>query len=234
MNKFKKVKKLSVVGFFVLISVLLISCLDSDDQNYLNTQNSAWVAVINASPGSSELKFYNNGTSLNSSSLEYGDFLGYFNQNKGSAAFTVRDGNSLDLDTLNMDLMQDFYYSVFAINTSDNLELITYIDNHNAVSSDKSLIRFIQLSPNAPSLKLLIENEEQDLGTYLFKQASPFLEVNSGLNRKFHLVNTETDEIVFTKEITLGNGKVYSIFSKGIFDSSEENLNLNIQSILLQ
>lgn len=227
-------KKLHLIGIVALISVLLISCLDTDDQDYIDPNNSAWIALINASPGSSDLKFYNKGTALNSPELAYGGFYGYFNQIKGAASFTVRKQGSEDLDTLNMNLVADNYYSVFAIDTPQELQLISYIDNHSAAPAGKSLIRFIQLSPDAPKLKLLIENEDQDLGTYLFKEASPFMEVQSGVTKNFSLVNPETDEVIFTKKITLNNGKTYSIFSKGLIDTSEDNKELDIQSILLQ
>lgn len=227
-------KNLKLVGILVALSVVMFSCLNTDDADYVNPEDSAWLAFINASPGSQGLKYYDSGILINTPKLNYGTFHGYVNRNKGVSKITVRMESSLDLDTLEMNLVKNSFYSIFAVNTPDSLELVSYLDNHVAAESGKSLIRFIQLSPDSPSIKLMIEDEEGSLGTYAFKDASAFINVNHGVSKKFILINAETDEILLTKELNLGNGNSYSIFSKGLVNTTDESKALDIQVITLQ
>lgn len=228
-------KNLKLFGILVAMSALVYSCINVDDDgNYIDSENSTWLAFINASPGSESLKFYNNGSSLNVPSLTYGNFYGYLQQEKGAASLTVRTSTSNDLDTLNINLSSNTLYSIYAVNTPDHLELISLIDNHEDTPPGKSSIRFIQLSPDSPALKLEIEGEEGSLGTYDFKDSSAFINVNFGIDRNFILRDAETNEILFSKEISLGGGKAYSIFSKGLLSSTLDDEKLDLQVITFQ
>lgn len=234
MKKEKKVKNLKLIGILVALSAVMFSCLNSDDNGFGNIEDTSWLAFINASPGSESLKYYKNGNDLNTPILNYGGFYGYLSQKSEPTMYTVRTGTSNDLDTLNLDLGQNVYYSIFSVNTPDHIELISYIDNHENAPSGKSAIRFIQLSPDSPPLKLLVEGEDADLGIFPFKQASTFKHVNHGVDKKLFLINSETEEILATKSISLGSGKSYSVFSKGLLNTTDENKKLDLQIIPLQ
>ena len=227
-------KNLKLVGILVALSAVMFSCLNSDDNGFDSNVNLSWVALINASPGSESLKFYKNGNELNMPTLNYGGFYGYLNQESVSSMFTVRKGTSSDLDSLTLNLSPETYYSIFSVNTPEQIELISFIDNHENAPSGKSAVRFIQLSPDSPPLKLLVEGEDADLGIYSFKQASTFKHVSQGVDKKLFLIDSETDEVLVTKDISLGSGKSYSVFSKGLFNTTDENKKLDLQIIPLQ
>ena len=107
---------------------------------------------------------------------------------------------------------------------------MAYLDSPSAPSSQlKTKIRFIQLSHNTPSVKLVIEGVEGDLGTFNFRNASSFMEIDRVNNRNLHLIDSETQDTIFTKNVTFNGGSTYSIFSEGIFGSDDENIDLDIQ-----
>lgn len=236
LNNYKmklELKKLGLIGTFLFSGVFMTSCLNNDDGSIVPDQ-SGFVVFINASPESNALKFYADGNVVNMPALDYNEFYGYLYQEVGEKNYTVRTG-STDLDTLVLDVELNRFYSLFAVNTSDSLELVAYPDNVPPISNpSRASIRFIQLSHNAPMVRVGIEDIAENFGTFSFKQASSFLEINQAINKKLFLVNSETNDTVFTKTVTLEGGKAYSVFSEGIFDSENENIDLDVKILPFQ
>lgn len=224
-------KKLVLAGTFLFSGMFLSSCLNDDVGSGISDQSGLMV-FINASPGTNGLKFYADNNPIYMPSLDYNQYYGYVYQRIGNTDFTARTGGT-NLDTLSLNIELDQFYSMFAVNTAENLELVAYEDNIPSISgSSKNLIRFIHLSHNAPSVKVGIEGINENLGTYHYKQASSFLETNRVFNKKLFLLNAETNDTIFTKNITLNDGRAYTIFSEGIYESENEDQDLDVQLLL--
>src|SRR5690606_8792563 len=101
--------------------------------------------------------------------------------------------------------MKDRRYSIFDVNEFENLELLAYEDVLVAPATGKASLRFIQLSPDAPNLTVAIEGIETSVGTFSYKQASPFSQINELINKDMYLIDPETQDTLLTKEISLKN-----------------------------
>src|SRR5690606_23939038 len=110
----------------------------------------------------------------------------------------------------------DRFYSVFAVNTPGNTELIGFEEQFIVPNTGKAAIRFFQLSPDAPTLKVSISGETANLGTYEFKQASGYMEINEVLNKKMYLIDYNTNDTIFSKNMNFTNGRLYSVVAKGL------------------
>lgn len=231
LREIKKIKNVSKAGVLAIASLSLTSCLNNDDEGIIEPENAGYVLFANISPGSSGLRLHANDEVFNNNALSYNQFYGYAPVEVGSKSLTVRTASSsTNLDTISLNVELNKFYSVFAVNTPENTELLAYLDNPSSPSSQlKTKIRFIQLSHNTPSVKLAIEGVGGDLGTYNFRNASSFIEIDRVNNKKLYLINSETQDTIFSKSVSFNGGSAYSVFSEGIFGSDDENLDLDIQ-----
>lgn len=224
-----ELKKMKFWGLILLGAIGFTACLDTDDTQIYG--NSSWAAFINASPNSQGLKFLSDGLTINSNSANYSHYFGYVPLETGTRRITVRSENTV-LDTISLNMEQNKRYSIFAVNDFASLELIAFPDDPTTPETGKSMIRYIQLSPDAPTLRVSIEGQES-LGVFNYRQSSGFVQVNETTHKDLYLINEETQDTLITKEIELSSGKIYSIFSKGFVNTENQNQQLDIQIISL-
>lgn len=222
-------KKLVVLGVILSGTVGLTSCLNNDDELPV-VQDAGFVAFFNVSPDSNGLRFYSNDRIINQNATNYSQFFGYVTFETGAHRIKVNSGNN-DLDTMSLNVAKDKRYSVFAINEFENLELLAYEDALVAPGTGKASLRFIQLSPDAPNLTVKIEGIESAIGVLNYKQATSFTQINEIVNKDLYLIDTETQDTLLTKEISLGNGRIYSVFSKGFINTTNATQRLDIQIV---
>lgn len=223
-------KKLGLFGAIVVSGLFLNSCLNDDLENPY-PEDAGWIAFINASPDSEMLKFYSNGNNINSPGIGYSQFINYVAFEAGTHNLTVNSGSGENLDTLSLDVEYNKWYSIYAVNSMDNLELVAYSDSFITPSEGKASIKFIQLSPDAPQLKVAIEDANDNLGTFLFKQASPFMEINESFHKNLYLIDAVTNDTIFTKQVDFTNGRTYAVFSKGFYETDNTSQDLDVQII---
>ena len=233
----RAIQKLNVfgkLGFCILTVISVASCLNNDDGGNVPTEDSGFVLFTNVSPGSTDLKLFANGELFNNSAIDYNEFIPFSPMAVGTNVLTLQGNSSTaDLDTINLSVELNKFYSVFAVNSPENIELLAYLDNPGQVSHpSKTMIRFIQLSHNCPPVKVVIEGMEDDLGTYNFRNASSFMEIDNVSNKNLHLIHAENNDTIFTKNVTLNGNSTYSIFSEGDINSEDPNLDLDIQYFL--
>lgn len=222
-------KKLGIIGGLLISGLFATSCLDDDSSS--EPFSGGWVAFVNASPDASSLKFYSNGNVINSSGIPYGQYFGYLSAPTGVHNLTVRSGNNTDRDTVTINVGINKYYSVFAVNLLDNIELLAFEDNFLNLGAGKSGVRFSQFSPDAPLLRVEFEGEADPIGVFGFKQSTTMKEINAATDKKMFLIDEETSDTLLTKTYTFKEGFSYAVFSKGLVNSTSSNQNLDIQVI---
>lgn len=227
----KKMKAFTRISAVFVSGIMVTSCLNNDDGDIIPVEDSGYIIFSNISPGSSNLKLYVNDEAFNNTALNYNEFFGFARADVGNNTLTVKgNSSSTDLDTISLNVSLNKLYSVFAVNSSNDIELIAYADNPSEPSNpNKTAVRFIQLSHNCPSIKVAIEEMEGDLGTYNFRNASSFMEIDRVLNKELYLINAETNDTIFTKNVTLNGSQAYTIFSEGDINSTNDELDLDIQ-----
>lgn len=226
----KKIKPLGKFGALLIGGIMITSCLNNDDSDVIPQEDSGYVLFTNISPGSSNLKLFVNDEPFNNSDLNYNEYFGGL-MPIGTNELTLK-GNSASgvLDTISLSVELNKIYSVFAVNSSENIELLAYADNPSAPTNpNKTVVRFIQLSHNCPAVRVAIEGLEGDLGTFNFRNASSYMEIDRVLNKNLYLINAESNDTIFTKSVTFNGNQAYSIFSEGDINSENESLDLDIQ-----
>lgn len=227
-------KKISTWVSLLAIGAMMSACLDDDSGMNTIPEEIGWLAFINASPDSERLHFYNNDKIQNNEGIAYGKLFGYVHQDTGLNSIRVRSSSSQDLDTLNINLKKGDLYSIYAVNTFDKLKLMMYSDQHILPDNEHSMMRFIQLSPDAPHIKLNIEGEAVEFGDFEFMESSPFIAFKGGYNKKLHLIDLTTNDTILTSTLNFQRGKSYSVFSKGLMHTTDMDEQLDIQVIPFQ
>lgn len=226
-------KKIKIAGWFVFLLMFCVSCLDTsvDDIDGGNTTDRGWMAFINASPGSQQLKLFSNDQGL-SNSLNYDEFNAYMGVGVGTVSISVRSGNQDDLDVTSVNIEKGKYYSMFAVNDADETELAFYEDNLDLPQDHfKTVFRYIQLSADMPRAILKIEGVADDFGSFSFKQPSAFIELNAFEDKIISLTDEVTGEVLVSKKVSFGGQRAYSVFTQGIPDSTDPDQKLEIKII---
>ena len=196
----------------------LSSCITDDDLNN-NTpvpeiQDIAKGIIANASPNSGDLFFFADNNLVNTSALNYPDALGYFNFKTGDRVLTIKNTTGTVLATKNVSLKKGTYFTAFAVNTFDKLELVTYKDSLMYPAAGKARVRFINLSPDAAPVD--IKSTSQTFATALaFKSTTEFTEVPAGTYAVTFNDNTSQKLLFTSTGLQFREGGIYTVYTKG-------------------
>lgn len=192
----------------------LASC-SKDDDPVVNSESS--VKVIHAIPGTGSVDFYLNGTKQNASAISYGESTGYVSTSNGdlTAVFkTSADNNTILSAPVTFD---NGNYSLFATGLASNNSLTTLLveDDLETPSSGKARVRFVHVSPDAPTVNVL-GNDSLWAANRTYKSATEFFEVTGG-TYTIKLNNSTDGTTAYTSStITLAAGKNYTLVAEGL------------------
>jgi hypothetical protein len=197
------------------LAVLLASCLDDDD--HLNQPVPvAFVSLFHAVPDAPDFDIVVDGRVINSRPFEYSSYTGYLNFYTGNRGikFNVANADNAVVDTI-FSFEDQKAYSVFAVNTLSDVEALLVVDSADAPSSGKAMIRFVNLSPDAPAFELTADGSAPLFTPKAFKEATQFQEIDAG---KYSLAVSSPDEdspAVTANNVELDAGKYYTVVTRG-------------------
>ena len=192
----------------------LTSCSIDDEPDHVEYPDAAYGVVANASPNSGDLYFYADANQVNNSALNFGTAMGYYNFFTGDRVLSIKNAAGATVASDTISLQANDFFTAFAVNTYDNIELVTYRDSLEYPASGRALVRFINLSPDAAPIT--INSPSQTFVTGLeFKEATDFISVPGG-TYDFSFTNTATGEAIYTEDdAEVLSGHIYTIYTKG-------------------
>jgi hypothetical protein len=196
-------------------AIAMTSC-NLDDDGYTQQPNPdvAYGALVNASPNSGDLYFFADENQVNNSALTYTGAQGYYNFFLGERIMSIRNSAGETLAQTNITLERGDYFSAFAVNTFDNIELVTYTDSLAYPAQNRAYVRFINLSPDAPAIDVAGTNATFAEGLE-FKEATEFVMYPSG-SYDLTYRNSDTGETLFSETaVNFYAGHIYTIYTKG-------------------
>ena len=174
----KSIKKLAVL--FTILSIGIIGCSDDDNNPSEPVVQTANVKVVHASPNAPgvDLLVDNNIAGVN---LTFPNNTGYLPVNEGTRNVKVNvHGTSTTVIEANLELDANLNYSVFAVDNVENISPLVIVDDLTPPASGNAHVRFIHLSPNAPSVDITLTDGTVVFGDYEFKEYSNFYPLPSG------------------------------------------------------
>lgn len=176
-----------------------------------------YVSVMNASPTGATYYLYLNGSKATSGALSLGGFVTYQQVSAGNLAVKLTNGTTNELlleRTFTTDVNNA--YSLFIIGKDQQRDLLLIGDKFPEVSSEKSYLRFINLSPEAAPLDLLLDDSTMLAGGQSYKAASDFVSIDPGTySFAINQSGTDLQQYQLTAQ-KLEAGRVYSIVALGL------------------
>lgn len=214
--KFRKF--FSVLAVFSILGV--VGCSDDDNGTTPAPMSKSMVKVVHASPDAPgvDLLVDNNVAGTN---LTFPMNTGYLEVDAGTRNVKVNvTGTDQTVIEANLDLAKDKAYSVFAINTVANLTPLVLEDNLSTPADGQAHVRFIHLSPNAPSVDITLTDGTVVFGDVEFSEVIDFTPLGAGTyDLQVRVHGTET-VVLELNGIELMNQKIYTVFAKGLVGGS--------------
>lgn len=214
----KASKIFSIIAIFAALAIA--GCSDDDNGTTPQPTSKAMVKVVHASPDAPGVDLLVD-NAVAGTNLTYPKGTGYLEVEAGTRNIKVNvTGTSTTVIEANLDLVKDKAYSVFAINTVANLSPLVLEDNLATPANGKAHVRFIHLSPNAPSVDITLTDGTVVFGNVEFSEYVDFTPLDAATyNLQVRVHNTDT-VVLELPGIQLMNQKIYTIFAKGLVGGS--------------
>lgn len=229
MKRLGKMKRGSwLLAIMAVSMVMLNSCLKDGDNGVY--QISA-VRALNAVPGSDQLDVFLDQNQLNfdnttwqDEKFAYTDTLPYKNawpNNRLVRVFDPDDYPTADpLIQKTVNFVPGKFYSLYVVGY-DEIELLATEDDLSAPDDGKAKIRFIHLSPDAPSLDFGVEGVDTLIASdKTFKEVEGFATVNVGETYTFNVIEHSSGDVLHAFEFAPESDMIYTIWIKGLLGNT--------------
>ena len=211
----------SNLGMAGLVCSELLLVADSCDLSQDNVQPDpvAYVSLYQASPNAPDLSIEVDGRQLNTYPFNYADYTGYLRFYIGSRnlKFGPFGANNAVIDTT-VTLENLNVYSIFLADNYEDVTLLILNDSTDDPAAGKAMIRFVNVSPDAPDVDLKVKDEASSLITGIsFKESSEFIELDPNLY-DFQVTtgnNGNNNVILEVPDIIVQEGFFYTILLRG-------------------
>jgi hypothetical protein len=210
------VRKVRSLLIAVVLVIVMMSCLDSDDQNTVEPVALSYVSVYHASPDAPAIDIIVDNRKVNAYPFEYTDYSGYLNFYTGNRNFRINSFNASNalIDTT-LNLLDGNAYSLFVIDRLSSLETLLVKDSAAAPGANKAVVRLVNLSPDAPALNLSVSGQSTDLFSATgFRTATDFKALDAD-RYDFDVKTSDGQVIVSARDIGLRPGNFYTVVIRG-------------------
>lgn len=219
MNKLKRTLTRTgiALGLCLGAGAVLTAC-DNDDENITPVdQDRAYVSLYQASPDAPDLRIEVDNRQINSYPFEYTENTGYlrFFTGERNLKFGPFDASNVVTDTT-VDLENGKAYSIFLTDEYPDVQPLILEDNAEDPGSGNAMIRFLNLSPDAPAVDLTAaELDDPIFEEQAFRQESAFQEIPAdGYDLSFTASGTQ-ESILEIPDADLQAGWYYTVIVRG-------------------
>lgn len=220
-NHFRTISKTFVAA--VAVSVVFSACSKKYDD--VEPIELAALTIVHAGPDAKELDFVVGNQRANKDAFKYGVKLGYMGLYPGVSSINITErGKTTFLLSKNELYKSGQFYSTFLVDTGSKRAFLTINDKLDSIATnEKAKVRFINLSPDAPTLDLAIAGAATDIASNkAFKQYSVFTDVEPGASVALEVKDHTTKAVKATlPAMKLEKGKFYTVWAKGFKDKAE-------------
>ena len=191
---------------------------DYYDRSYRDDAMKSFMRILHSAPKCPAIDIYINDTPL-IKNLSYKDFSEYIPIRSGNYNLKVyaagKKGDPF-IDT-SLFIPPNEIYTVAVIGkTPDDLSTLPIKEPLLDTKGGKSCLRFVQLSPNAPNVDVVLPNGDILFKNVAFKDVKNYIEVPTGVYTvEIRLTGTDT-VILYVPNIHLKTKRFYTIYSVGL------------------
>nr|WP_170857145.1 DUF4397 domain-containing protein [Algoriphagus locisalis] len=223
----KHVKSLATVALLAG-TMGLTSCLDDDDQ--LDYPDAGYISIYNGAASNSGVIVYADQNRVNNLPLKYAEALPYSNFFPGDRLFKFSEPNSLtSLLEKEFEIKIDSVYSMFVLEDAGELDAVLVDDDWSEPTAEEAQIRMINLSPDAGSVSLRIDEVEDPIFSDLaFKSNSEFAGLATAIY-DLTVISSDGETLATATNVELDGNRVYSLVLRGYKQTTENAKKLDLQ-----
>lgn len=212
--------------FFSMALLVLLAACNPDDEEFVSEPvKVAYVSIYHAAPNAPAFDIAVDGRVINQNPFDYTAYSGYLNFFTGNRAISF---HSINADNALIDTTFNFEdgkaYSLFAINQVSGVGTLLVVDSAASPAEGNAMVRFINLSPDAPSFDLSTGSSTDPLfAGKAFKEATQFEEVSSGTYTFDVKGAGGTEALLSAKDVEILPGRFYTIITRGFVNPPDGN-----------
>lgn len=193
------------------MAVTLVSCNDDD---VTPVENNAQIGVLNLLNDGSSLDAHLGDNKINTAAIT-GSTFAYINVDAGQNRLTLFEAGQTDtLSSQSFDFKAGERFSVIAVGTKEDAEVIITPDDLRAPAGGKTKIRFANFIDSDEQLELWMEDGENALqqGT-AYKAVRNFIEIEPSTALNLHVRAAGSDEVIAElADANVESGKIYTLY----------------------
>ncbi len=213
----------------VAATLTLTGCLNNDDMP--PPPPAGYVSIYQGAVEAPEFNVFANSNKVNNSPLKYSEGLPYQSFFPGDREFRFSLPNSAtSLLEKEFEIEEDSVYTIFVIDDEESIDAIITEDVWGDPEAEEAQIRFVNLSPDAGSVSLVITGEDDALFEgFDFKSISDFESIEDETYNLSVISNTTGETLVEATSVELKGNRVYSLILRGMNEHAEEEKRLDLQ-----
>jgi len=183
----------------------------------METSSMGYVRVLHAVPDGPNVDVYAN-DKLIAKNLAYGNHTTYASLPEGTYKITLYVAGTKDSPVLSnmLTVSNNSYSTVAVIDTSSAIEFLRINDSNLPTERNKSMIRFVHLSPNAPAVDITLQDGTILFSNVQFKQVTSYINVMpDNYTLQVRLAGTTT-VVLTVPAVNLQPNKIYTVYAIGL------------------
>lgn len=192
-----------------------------------NNLSQAYIRVINASPENYICNFFVNDSLKTPIGLGYTESIAYTSTSAGEHSVVSKISNS-EISNSNIKFLfkPAQYYTLFISGkiSKDSMLYIALEDDLEAPSSNKAKVRLVNTSFNSPAIDAIFSTNQTDsianFTNLTYRSSSNYVEYSPGIYKLTIKDRNEKTTLLTTNNLTIKNGKIYTIWIKGLLNNS--------------
>jgi len=221
----------TLVAWFAIFAVVALAGCGKSNRNPSAPTDTGQVMVVHAAPDAPAVDVLLDGNML-SNNLAFPNHTSYMSVASGTHDVkAVATGTSTTVVDASVPVTTGTSYTLFANGTAANLGVLTLTDDLTAPPAGKANVRFVHLSPNAPTVDVAIVGGAILFPNESFRQSTSFTAVDPGsVNMELRGVGTAT-VVLAVPNVTLEPGKIYTLFVTGLVGGTGQDA-LSVHTIV--
>ncbi len=207
-----------------LLALILPSCSKPAVSTNISTPQAA-LNFVQACPDEAALDILINNTKVGQTAITYGQYTGYFALNAGSNIISFNnDANMQPILADSTSFDSNSIHTLFLTNTVSKPQVFALTDTLVAPTSGNASVRFVDVSPDAPAVDLVVKGGATLVSNRSFKGFSSFAPVPANMFYNFEVHKAGTTTVLATlNNVKVNPGFVYTVWFHGLANGTTAN-----------
>ena len=147
--------------------------------------------------------------------LEFTEFSPYVYVPQGNYTVTIYLEDTQENPIVNekIDVNVNELVTIAITGESEDIKLLSIVEETEVVSGSNAKVRVVHLSPNAPAVNIVADNQEL-FANVKYRDVTPYIAIPA----KEYTVNVEearTNRIIRQNQVTINPGRIYTFYAVG-------------------